>query len=132
MGKVINNFLNKVHPRGREGASFTDIIAYLVHLDLKRCLDVNHKLGTYTFCCFRQSVFGFLLARSEGISNDLINGVHKPVILMGIDGYKFKKLDVNKGSKDAAKRRREKKINKSTLKVAARSLSGNSEWSAVS
>jgi hypothetical protein len=131
MWKVINNFINKVHPQGREGASFTDLIDYLVHLNLKRCLDVDHKTGVHTFQCFKQDVLGFIVARCEALSDDLFSGIPKPIILVGINEYKFKKLDVHAGSKAASKRRYAKKKDQADLKVRARSLSGKHDWNTI-
>ena len=131
MWKVINRFVDRVHPKGREGASFTDLIDYLVHLNLKRCLDVDHKSGVHTFQCFKQDVLGFIVARCEELSDDLFKGLPKPMILIGIDGYKFKKLDVHAGSKASSKRRYAKKKDRANLKVSARSLDNNN-WNVVS
>lgn len=131
MWQVINKFINRVHPKGREGASFQDLIDYLVYLNLKRCLDVDHKLEVHTFQAWKQDVLGFILARCEELSDDLLNETPKPLILIGIDAYKFKKLDVHSNLKHSSRKSYAKKKDKANIKVRARSLSKNHDWGTV-
>ena len=132
MWKVIHKFLNRVHPNGPTelgDVGFEDAIDYLVHLELKRCLDIDHRLGIHTFQSFKQDVIGFILARCERLSNDLINNVPKPLILLDIANYKFKKLDITSNSKNTYEKRKEQNKTNAHVKVKARSLSGN--WNTV-
>jgi len=131
MWEVINNFVNRVHPKGREGASFQDLIDYLVHLNLKRCLDVDHRIDDYTFKAWQQDVIGFIAARSKGLSDELMSGTPKPLILISIDDYKFKRLNVTRGIKEATKIRRAIVKSKAEKTVFARSLGNTSAWGAV-
>ena len=132
MWKVVHKFICRIRGDHKLGdVGFEDSEDYLVSLGLKRCLDIDHKVGHHVFKAWRTDVIGFIHARSEGLSMDLINEIDKPLILIDINSYKWIKKDTNSASKIKAKQRYENKKSKATIKINARSLD-DSNWNSVS
>jgi len=131
MWKVVHNFLCKVKGEHKIGdVSFEDAEDYLVSLQLKRCLDINHQLGMHVFRAWKTDVIGFIHARSIGLSMALINEDAKPLILLDISKYKWIKKNTNAAAKFRRNQRSEKKRDQANLKIRARDLDNNN-WDKV-
>ena len=135
MWKVVHRFMCKVKGDHKLGSvSFEDTEDYLVSLGLKRCLDVNHKLGYHVFQAWKTDVIGFIHARCESLSVALMDGEPKPLILIDINSYKWTKKSAT-GSREAkrfsSQKSYEKKVRKATKFVSARKLSSDN-WDKVS
>ena len=129
MWRVVHSFMCRIKGDHEVGSvSFEDTEDYLVSLELKRCLDINHQLGYHVFRAWRTDVIGFIHARCEKMSLDLINEVPKPVILIDINKYKWTKKDTNSAAKHRRKQAYDKKKGAANLEVKARSLSKKHDW----
>ncbi len=135
MWKVVHKFMCRVkgeHELGSVG--FEDAEDYLVSLGLKRCLDINHSLGHHVFQSWKSDVIGFIHFRCESLSNALMDGEPKPLILIDIDSYKWTKRSATgskKQSRESSKRSYAKKVKQATVFVKARRLSSDN-WDKVS
>ena len=126
---VVDNFMSRVRPELKKfELSCQETEGYLVSLNLKRCLDINHELKTKVFRSFRTDVIGFIHGRSEGISNALMSGELKPIILLSINNYKWTKKNTNAAAKFRRTQRQQEKYDSANLKVKARSLSKKHDW----
>ena len=131
MGRVVSNFVKRIRPEKKEdyrNISASDVIDFLSSLGLKRCLDLDHKQGFTDFFPLNTDVIGFIHGRCEKLSMDLINGGIKPLILMDIDNYKWKKVDLHRNDSVASKRRRAKLNAKANITIKARDLSKKHDW----
>ena len=130
MWKVVFNFMKRVKGIKKiDDVSFEDTEDYLCSLQLRRCLDIDYKKGWHVFRAWRTDVIGFIHARSEPLSMALISGEDKPVILMGIDNYKWIKKDTGAASSFRAKQRAKRKKDSANIKIRARSLTASTDWS---
>jgi hypothetical protein len=133
MWMVIKKFICRVYPEKEAGyfdAGFANIVDLLSSMGIKRCLDSNHVTGIDATYCWNTDVIGFIHGRCEGMSMDLINGIDKPLVLLGINDYRWIKRDLNGNRKVTSKKRRQKLKATALLKVKARSLDG-SNWNTV-
>lgn len=135
MWRVVHDFVCRIRGDYKVGTvSFEDTADYLSSLDLKRCLDVDHYLDEYVFRSWTVDVIGFIHARCEKLSMDLMSDEPKPLILMNIDSYKWTKRSVQ-GTKEQKKHSRAKstakKVAQGTAFVSARKLSSDN-WDKVS
>lgn len=131
MWKVVHNFIIKTKGGDPFEVSFEDKEDYLVSLNLKRCLDINHQYGVHVFHAWKTDVIGFIHARCESLSMALIDGEPKPLVLMSINDYKWTKKNTNAASKFRRKQRAEEKKDQANLKIKARSLSKKHDWATV-
>ena len=110
---------------------FSELEDYLISLNLKRCLDVDHRNDTYAFQAWKTDVIGFIHARSESLSMALMDGEPKPLVLLDIDGYKWTKKNTNASARYRQKQRYIKKSDRAVIKIKARSLSKDHDWNTV-
>ena len=119
MWYVVHKFMCKVKGEHKIGdVSFEDAEDYLVSLNLQRCLDIDHALGHHVFRAYRTDVIGFIHARSESLSLALMDGESKPIILMGINEYKWT------SGKFRRKQNRDKKSDEAVITIKAKELTG--------
>tara|TARA_R110000851_G_C12803370_1_gene537696 strand:- start:71 stop:562 length:492 start_codon:yes stop_codon:yes gene_type:complete len=131
MSKVVSNFVKRIRPERSDSYSevgIRDVIDFLSSLGLKRCLDVDHKQGFTDFFPLNTDVIGFIHGRCEKLSMDLINGGVKPLILMDIDNYNWKRVDLHRNDRTTRKRRRVKLNAKAEITVRSRDLSKKHDW----
>lgn len=129
MWEVVHKFMCKVKGKHRIGdVSFEDAEDYLVSLELKRCLDIDHTLGYHVFSAWRTDVIGFIHARSELLSMALIDNEPKPLLLLSIDDYKWKKKNARSSARFSVSKSYYKKVNQGNRTVKARELSKNHDW----
>ncbi len=107
--------------------SWDDLSDVMVRLNLLRCLDINGRTGEVEFRSFKADVIGFIYARSRSISDALVDGTPKPVILLGINDYKWKSRDVGHNKTIAHRKRIERNRLRTTVTLRAREIDGR-KW----
>ena len=137
INSVVFRFLNRIAPEiqkkdchGNFITPYCEIADLLISLSLRRCLDVNSK-GDLCFQAGRTDVIGFIHARCEKMSMDLINGELKPIVLLNIDSYKWKKVNASASQRFRAKQRQEEVKSNCVKPIKARSLSKKHDWQTV-
>ena len=126
---VVDKFMARVRPElKRFELGFNETEEYLVSLNLKRCLDIDPAYKTKVFRSFRSDVIGFIHGRCEGLSNALMGGEFKPIILLSINNYKWTKKNTRAASKFRRHQRQQEKRDSANLVVKARSLSKQHDW----
>ena len=126
---VVDKFMSRVRPElKRFELGFNETEEYLVSLSLKRCLDIDPAYKTKVFRAFKSDVIGFIHGRSEGLSNALMGGELKPIILLSINNYKWIKKNTRAAAKFRRNQRQQEKRDSANLVVKARSLSKKHDW----
>jgi hypothetical protein len=136
---VLYKFLCDVNPaliakvNGEYAHSIHEQCEYMVSLNLKRCLDYKITKGKKEpfFGALKTDVIGFIHARCEQMSLDLIDGEFPPVVLMNIDSYHWKSIDAAASQVFRRKQRYAKVVENSTKTVKARSLDKKHDWKTV-
>ena len=131
MWKVVHEFIKRVKGDNSFDVGFDDLEDYLVSLNLKRCLDIDHQYDQHVFRAWKTDVIGFIHARSESLSMALINDEPKPLILLDIDSYKWTKKNTRASARYRQKQNYIKKSDRATIKIKARSLSKKHDWETV-
>ena len=138
VGSVLFRFISRVKPAmvemedGKFLTPFNELEKYIVSLNLKRCLDRNLS-GELCFQAFRSDVIGFIHARCERMSVDLMSGVGKLVVLSRIKDYTWSRQSVRANHRSRVKQRYAvKKAKAGSIEIKARSLSGKHDWKTVS
>jgi hypothetical protein len=132
MWKVVHRFMCKVKGDHNIGdVSFEDTEDYLVSLNLKRCLDIDHQYDCHIFRAYNTDVIGFIHARSEALSMALINGTPKPLVLLDINSYKWKKKNARASARFGRMKHHQKKVEKGTVIVKARDLAKDGNWETI-
>ncbi len=131
MGRVIYHFMKKIEPEIVIYGGDFNIEDYLVKLNLNRCLDIDRKNDCYIFKAFKTDVIGFIHARCERLSLDLINDMPKPLILLGINDYTWTKKNATAYDSNRRSMRNKTHSDKATRTIRARDLTG-SNWNKVS
>lgn len=133
---VTTAFLKRVNPEiikkdsnGNFINSFSCVVDYMINLNLNRCLDRNDK-GELTFQSGGRDVIGFIHSHSLKMNMDLMDGIPKPIILLEIKKYKWKKINVCASKSFRLKQRREAKRDSGVVTIKARELK-NRNWNTV-
>tara|TARA_R100000541_G_scaffold57727_1_gene68110 strand:+ start:407 stop:892 length:486 start_codon:yes stop_codon:yes gene_type:complete len=130
--KVADNFLKRVKPElAYPNSSFDAVEDYLLGLNLKRCLDIDPFYDTKVFRSWKSDVIGFVHGRSLSLSNALMDGEPKPLILIGINSYKWTKKNARASARFRQKQSYIKKTERCEVAVKARSLTKKHDWGTV-
>ena len=139
MGSVLTKFLQRVNPKITEKkdgvflCGISEINEYMVSLNLKRCLDFYIIKGEkhYCFRAFKSDVIGFIHTRCKSMSNALIGGEDKLIVLMSINNYKWTKVNSFASRKFRYEQKKAENAEQKRIKIHARGLS-NTNWNTVS